>query len=134
MTMSNNAVSKQEQKHDVAQPERIWEGQAFIPRVDIVETADELLLVADLPGVRPDDLNIRFENGELALHGKVLPRNANADFLLNEYRVGDFHRAFTISESIDSTRIAASLKNGVLTVHLPKAEKAKPKRIAVTAD
>jgi len=132
--MANTAVAKQEQNNDIATPERIRGGVAFTPRIDIVENADELLLFADLPGVRPDDLDVRFENGELVLHGKCAARNENVNFLLNEYGVGDFYRTFSISEAIDSSRIAAELKNGVLTVHLPKTEKVKPKRISVKAD
>ena len=132
--MANTAVTKREQQNELATPERTRGGVAFTPRVDIVETADELLLYADLPGVRSEDLDVRFENGELILYGKCCVRNENANFLLTEYSVGDFYRAFSIGETIDSSRIDANLKNGVLTVHLPKTEKAKPKRIAVKAD
>jgi HSP20 family protein len=132
--MANTAVTKREQQNDFATSERTRGGVAFTPRVDIVETADELLLYADLPGVRSEDLDVRFENGELILYGKCCARHENANFLLTEYGVGDFYRAFSIGETIDSSRIDASLKNGVLTVHLPKTEKAKPKRIAVKAD
>jgi HSP20 family protein len=130
--MENTAVAKQEMRDNVA-PERTRGGITFTPRVDIVESGDELLLMADLPGVRSDDLDIRFENGELVLVGKCAPRHENVNLMLNEYGVGDFYRAFAISETIDSTRIAAELKNGVLIVHLPKTERAKPKRIAVKA-
>ena len=131
--MPNTPIAKQETP-DTLSPERTRGGITFTPRVDIVETGEELLLLADLPGVRPDDLDIRFENGELVLVGRCAPRNENASFMLNEYGIGDFYRAFAMSETIDSTRIAAELKNGVLTVHLPKTERAKPKRIAVTAN
>jgi HSP20 family molecular chaperone IbpA len=132
--MAHTSVAKQEQGKEVGAPERTRGGVTFTPRVDIVETSDELLLYADLPGVQPADLDIRFENGELVLLGKCGARHENANFLLNEYGVGDFYRAFAISETIDSGRIAAELKNGVLTVHLPKTERAKPKRISVKAD
>jgi HSP20 family molecular chaperone IbpA len=132
--MANTAVVKQEQKGELATAERTRGGVAFTPRVDILETADELLLHADLPGVQPNDLDVRFENGELIVHGKCSPRKENANCLLMEYGVGDFYRAFSISESIDASRIDAKLQNGVLTVHLPKTEKAKPKRIAVKSE
>jgi HSP20 family protein len=105
----------------------------FTPRVDIYETADELVLLADLPGVQPADLEVRFERGELTLHGRCGARQANAPYALAEYGVGDFYRAFTINEDIDADQIAAELKHGVLTVHLPKSEKAKPKKIAIKA-
>lgn len=103
----------------------------YTPRVDILESENELVLIADLPGVKPGDVDIRFENGELSLHGHCPPRQNGVDYLLGEYGVGDFYRAFTISTDVDADRIAAELKNGVLTVHLPKSEKIKPKRIAV---
>jgi len=99
--------------------------------VDIFETDDELTLFADLPGVSADDLDLRYENGELFVHGKVRPRHPDNQRWLDEYEVGDFYRAFSISESIDSGRISAECKNGVLTVHLPKVEHAKPKKISV---
>lgn len=103
----------------------------FAPRVDILETEQELLLLADMPGIRPNGVDIRYENGELVLHGRNTPPQSSGDQVRSEYAVGDFYRAFSIAEGIDPDRIAAEMKNGVLTVHLPKSEKAKPKRIAV---
>jgi HSP20 family protein len=101
--------------------------------VDIYETAKELTLVADIPGVRPEDVDLRYENGELLLHGRIQPHAQTGTRLLNEYEVGDFYRAFSIHESIDSGKINAECKNGVLTVHLPKVEAAQPKQISVKA-
>jgi len=106
-------------------------GLTFTPRVDIVETADELLLCADMSGVKPDDVDIHFENGELLLNGRVGPRQGEANYLLAEYGLGDFYRAFSINETVDSDKITAELKHGVLTVHLPKSEAVKPRKIAV---
>jgi HSP20 family protein len=103
----------------------------FTPRVDIYETDQELVLYADLPGVRPEDVNLRCERGELVLHGQVKPRPVGQQFLVNEYGVGDFYRVFTVHEMIDNTRIEAEFKNGVLTVHLPKVEPARPRQITV---
>lgn len=112
-------------------PERTRGGVCFTPRVDIVETAEELTLYADLPGVRPENVDLQFENGELVLTGRVQPRHEGRGFLLAEYEVGDFYRAFTISEQIDGTKIEAEFKNGVLTVHLPKMEQLRPRKITV---
>jgi HSP20 family molecular chaperone IbpA len=106
-------------------------GVQFTPRVDIYETDKELTLFAELPGVRPEDVSLRYENGELTLHGRVQPRLSGKRLLLQEYEVGDFFRAFNIHESIDSTRIEAECQNGLLTVHLPKVEAARPRQIAV---
>ena len=104
---------------------------AYVPRFDIWETAEELLLFGDLPGVTPENLDIRFENNELTVHGKVSPRQENIEFLYGEYGIGDFHRTFTVGEAVDAEKISAEMRNGVLTLHLPKSEKVKPRRIEV---
>jgi len=109
-------------------------GYFFTPRVDIFENDHELVLMADVPGVRSEDVDLRYERGELILHAKVKPVESARRYLLNEYETGDYYRAFSIHESIDHTRIAAEVKQGVLTVHLPKAEPARPRQIAVKAE
>jgi HSP20 family protein len=112
-------------------PERARGDVYFTPRVDVYETDQELVLYADVPGVKPEDVALRYENGELLLHGRVRRPRAERLLVLNEYDEGDYFRTFGIHESIDSTRITAECKDGVLTVHLPKAEAVKPKQIAV---
>jgi HSP20 family protein len=104
------------------------------PRVDILETEQEVLLLADLPGVRPADVDIRFENGELTIHGRRQPANAGKKRTLWEYEPTHYHRAFRLSEDVAADQIDAELKNGVLTVRLPKAEAAKPRRINVKGE
>ena len=121
----------QKERAEQTQPERLRGGVFFTPRVDIIESDQELMVFADLPGVKPADVELRFENGELALHGRAQPRQPERGALLNEYEVGDFYRAFTVGESIDGSKISADFKNGVLTIHLPKMEKAKPRQITV---
>jgi len=107
-------------------------GRWFRPAVDIVEKSDELQLIADLPGATSESVDIDFEDGLLTIEGKAPVRyDERFNFLLAEYDVGDFHRSFRVSEQIDSSRIAAEFKNGVLVVHLPKAEAAKPRKIEV---
>jgi len=118
-------------KVTVAQPEATRGGAHFTPRVDIFETDRELTLTAELPGVRPEDVDLHYEKGELILRGRMRPRQAGRVLLLNEYEEGDFYRAFSIHESVDATKIEAECKNGVLTVHLPKAEAARPRQINV---
>lgn len=109
-------------------------GVTYTPRVDILETDGELLVYADLPGVKPEDMDIRCENGELTLHGKVAPRQPEADYHRYEYGVGDFYRTFTLSEAIDTDQITAEMKDGVLTLHLPKSAAVRPRKITVKAD
>lgn len=106
-------------------------GTYFNPRVDIFETDAELLLYADMPGVKPDDVDLRYEKGELHLYGKLPARQRTGSALLHEYDEGDFYRAFSIHESIDASRIEAECRNGVLTVHLPKVAAVQPKQITV---
>jgi HSP20 family protein len=122
-------LTKKQQNGAVA--ERTRNAAIYTPRFDIVETAGELMLYGDLPGVSKENLTIDFENGNLSVEGKVEPRHTGHDFVYGEYGIGDFRRNFTISEAIDSQKISAELRGGVLTLHLPKAEAVKPKRIAV---
>jgi HSP20 family molecular chaperone IbpA len=125
--------AKQEQA-EVATVERTRGGVTYTPRIDIWETDEELVLYADIPGVRPEDLEIQFENRELTIHGKVQPRHEDIQFLYGEYGIGDFFRTFSIGEIINSEKISAELCNGVLTLHLPKTEAVKPRRIEVKAN
>lgn len=97
---------------------------AINPRVDVLETENEYLIFADMPGLRPEDVDIRFEKGELALHGR---RPAGREFAATAY-----HRTFAVDDTVAPDKIAAELKSGVLTIHLPKTEAVKPKRITVT--
>jgi HSP20 family molecular chaperone IbpA len=132
MAETQQMVSKE--RAEQTTPEQTRGGVFFTPRVDIFETDKELILYADVPGVRPEDVELRYEKGELLLHAKVAPRPHPGQLLLSEYESGDFYRVFAIHESIDNTRIAASCKNGVLTVHLPKVAAAQPRQIAVRSD
>lgn len=101
------------------------------PRVDILETEHEFLLLADLPGVAADGVDIRFEQGELTVRGKRPARNAGKDEAVREHPGTSFGRVFAVSETVAADKIEAELKNGVLTVRLPKVEAVKPRKIAV---
>lgn len=108
--------------------------QTYVPSVDIVETNDELIVYADMPGVGAENVDIHFESGELAIFGKVVDRQRdNQAYLHREYGVGDFQRVFSISEAIDADKISAEYSHGVLTLHLPKVEAVRPRKIAVKA-
>jgi HSP20 family protein len=126
--MADTALQQQETPDTL--PAEVTRGLTYTPRVDILETEDELLLLADLPGVKEENVDVRFENGELTLHARRAPVKTTGAILW-ENQVGDFFRAFRISEQIDAGKIWAELKNGVLTLHLPKMETAKPRKIAV---
>jgi len=101
------------------------------PRVDVLETEDELLVLADMPGVRPDDVDVRFENGELTVHGRRRASHPDKPQAAAEAVALSYFRSFRLTEQIAADRIGAELKNGVLTLHLPKVEAVKPRRIAV---
>ena len=132
--MPDNANLATKGRVETPRPELTRGGLHFTPRVDILETENELTLFAEVPGVRPEDVDLHYEQGELTLHARVRPRSEGTRLLLQEYEEGDFYRAFNIHESVDSGRISAECKNGVLTVHLPKAEAAKPRQISVKGE
>jgi HSP20 family molecular chaperone IbpA len=127
----SSTLSTKKNPADAAPVERTLSGTTYSPRFDIWEDEDEMILYGDVPGVMPQDLDVRFENPVLTIHGKVNPRHTDITFLGGEYGIGDFHGTFTIGEAIDTARISAELKNGVVIVHLPKSEKVKPRRIEV---
>ena len=117
---------------EVSRAERTRTGRAYLPNVDIIEKKDELLVLADVPGVKAEDIDIHFENGTLEICAKVRPRiPEKTQMFLYEYGVGDFYRAFEVSEAVDAGKIYAKYADGLLTLHLPKVEAAKPHRIAV---
>jgi len=102
----------------------------LIPAVDIFETEQGLTLVADLPGVDKDALSVKVEENVLTIRGKVTPRQYK-QLTYNEFELLDYYRQFELGEMVDQSKIGAELRNGVLTLQLPKAEKAKPKQISV---
>src|SRR5437763_6402410 len=105
--MADNASLTQKNRLAQGQTESTRGGLYFTPRVDIYETDKELTLYADLPGVRGEDLDLRYEQGELMLHARVPRPERQGNFLLAEYEEGDFYRVFQIHESIDAGRISA---------------------------
>jgi HSP20 family protein len=110
------------------------ETRPVAPAVDIFEDAGGITLLADMPGVSRDSLDIRLDGDTLAVEGSVqldLPQEMRP--LWAEMRVPKFRRAFTLSRELDATRIEANLKDGVLRLHVPKAAHAKPRRIEVSA-
>jgi HSP20 family protein len=116
----------------VATAESTRGDQFYRSAVDIVEDASELRILADMPGVSAESIEIDFEDGVLTVLGRVpRRRDESTKYLWEEYGVGDFRRTFRIGETVDPTRISAEYAEGVLTVHLPKVEAAKPRKITV---
>ncbi len=117
---------------DETSTEHTRSGLTFRPDVDILEMPDKLIVQADMPGASGESVDIQFEDGSLTIHAHVKPRHADVAHLsLQEFGVGDFFRTFRVSEHIDAARITADYRDGVLTLHLPKAESAKPRKIQV---
>ncbi|MGD2270798.1 MAG: Hsp20/alpha crystallin family protein [Desulfobacterales bacterium] len=123
------------EKQEVATPaEQTRPGLVFEPNVDIFETESEITLLADMPGVKADDLTIDLRDNTLTLSGDVPPiDDSNQELIAVEYQTGRYYRQFTLSEVIDQTKIDAKLNDGVLRLTLPKVEKAAPRKITVKA-
>ena len=135
MTENTSKELKVRGKQEVATPaEQTRPGVLFSPNVDIFENEQQLTLMADLPGVTPEKLNIDLRDNILTLSGDVEPiESSNEKDILIEYETGKYFRQFSLSELIDQTRIEAQLKDGVLRLILPKVEKATPRSIKVSA-
>ena len=104
----------------------------FRPDVDIYETGDEYVVTADVPGAKPETIDLNVENGVLTLRAAVTERGPEgARPVAREYGVGAYERSFRIGEGIDTARIGAELRHGVLTLRLPKAETTRSRKITV---
>ncbi len=114
--------------------ERTKPRRVFKPVVDITERKEDTVLTADLPGVDEQSLDITLEKNVITIRGRVEPEvPAGYRLAYAEYEVGDYERAFTLSDEVDKDRIQATIKNGVLKLVLPKAAAAKARKISVTA-
>ena len=120
-------------KQELKGEEQTRAGRTFVPDVDICETADSLWLWADMPGVNEESIQVNFADGVLSIEGRVaLKEYENLAPVYTEYNIGNYARRFTLSDSIDAERIKARMTNGVLELELPKAERAKPRRIPIS--
>ncbi len=131
--MTDSKELKVKEKQEVATPaEQTLEGLVFTPEVDIFETETAITLLADIPGVTPDKLDIDLRDNVLTITGDVDRVDiAGEESLVLEYETGRYFRQFTLSEVIDQNKIDAHLSQGVLRLSLPKVEKATPRRIAI---
>jgi len=103
----------------------------YTPQVDILEQPEGLVLFLDMPGVKPENVEINFERGELVVRGPREPLPRKGKPLVEEFEAGEYYRAFLVSQDVAADRITAELKNGVLTVTLPKSSAALPRKISV---
>jgi len=134
MTDKDKKEIQVKEKQEAATPEQTRPGAVFTPAVDIFETDADITLLADMPGVTSKDLTIDLRDNVLTLSGDIAPfENADEQDILIEYEVGKYYRQFTLSDIIDQSRIEAKLNDGVLRLRLPKAEKAQPRKIEISA-
>ncbi len=131
MADEKKEVQKQEAQ-SFAGTERTRSKRVYVPKVDIYEAKDAIMLIADMPGVDEKSVDITLEKNVLTIAGTVKSESyQDHNITYSEYGMGDYERAFTISDEVDREKIEASVKQGVLRVTLPKADPVKAKKIAI---
>ena len=129
--MQSTAIERQEPQ--AVEPKRLAQKPIFVPRTDIVETSESIILYADMPGVDEESVELTLNKELLTIEGRVAGSQRDGYRLMHrEARSGDFRRSFRVSDDIDVDGIEASVKNGVLRVELPKAKAAKARKIEVS--
>ena len=133
MTDQTLELEKQEVEN-TADAETTRDVLTFVPRVDIYEVEDTVVLVADMPGVDENSVDITLEKNILKINGFAQPQAPdNFEPAYAEYRFGNYERTFALSDEVDRDKIEATVKNGVLRLVMPKAEEAKTRKITVKA-
>jgi HSP20 family molecular chaperone IbpA len=128
------AEKELQKTESVTAAEKIRNVKTFVPRVDIYETKESIFLIADMPGVDEKTVEIELEKNILTITGWTQDgKMKDHSLLFSEYEPGDYERSFTLSDEIDREKINATVKQGVLSLELPKTEKIKPKKIAIKA-
>lgn len=131
--MTETEIRAKEKKEVTGQAEQTKPGPVFTPNVDIFETEAGLTILADLPGVTPENLDIDLHDDVLSIIGNITEdKDPGENLLLKEYETGRYIRKFTLSDVIDQEKIKADLEDGVLRLTLPKIEKARPRKITVS--
>ena len=131
--MESKELQAKDKKKLEVQGELTQTGPVFIPAVDIFENKNALILVADMPGVNNDAVDIHLKDNELMILGRVPEKRDDVTPISIEFEQGNYLRRFTLSNVIDQTKIEARMKDGVLRIVLPKAEPAIPRQITVKA-
>jgi HSP20 family molecular chaperone IbpA len=131
--MAANQEMQVQQKREVDKgQEATTPGRAFMPATDIFETADALTVVLEMPGVTRDNVDVSIENDLLTVEGRIsFQQYEGLQPVYSEYNIGPYRRSFRISNQVDQSKIEAEMQDGVVTLVLPKAEQAKPRRIQV---
>jgi len=125
-------LAVRDKKELVSKEEKTVPGRSYVPYGDIYETDEALTVVLEMPGVEKKDLDISLENNVLRVDGRLeFSKYDGMEPLYTEYNVGHYTRSFTLSNKIDQEHISAQLDDGVLTLTLPKAKEAHPRRISI---
>jgi len=125
-------LTVRDKKELVSNEEKTVPGRHYIPYADIYETNDALCVVMEMPGVERTNLNVALENDVLRVDGQIdFSKYEGMEPVYTEYNIGHFTRSFALSSKIDQERISAQLDDGVLTLTLPKAQEAQPRRISI---
>jgi len=125
-------LAVREKKELVTKEEKTVPGRYYVPYADIFETDDALTVVMEVPGVEKKNLDVSLENYVLRIDGKIdFAKYDGMEPLYTEYNIGHYTRSFTVSNKVDQEHISAQLDDGVLTLTLPKAKEAQPRRIAI---
>jgi HSP20 family molecular chaperone IbpA len=126
-------VTKKEQQE--VTPERMESSVTFSPQVDIIEREDCVVVLADMPGVAREDVDIVLEEGTLTINGYVSgSQDTDLKLRRQEYEVGDFHRCFAVGEGFDADNVEASMNSGVLRLTIPKSARNRPRQIEVKSE
>lgn len=134
MVETSKSLQAKEKRGPVSVAEQIDQGPTFTPDVDIFETDGNIVVVADMPGVNPENIDIDLRENTLSISGKVLPPEGPDEVdILREYETGIYFRQFTLSEMIDQPKIDAKMTDGVLRLSLPKVKPVAPRKIKVKA-
>ena len=132
--MATEVQVRKEEAQELEGAERTRTRRVFIPKVDIYETGQAVIMLADMPGVNEDSVDITLEKNILTIKGFVNHDGENGYGLAySEYSVGDYERTFALSDEVDRNQIEAAMKDGVLKLTLPKAEMARTRKITVKA-
>lgn len=132
--MDSKAIKPKDKKEVEASGEFTRNGPVFVPSVDIYESEESLTLIADMPGVSSDGVDIHLKDNDLTILGRTKEEGALGAPVYSEYESGDYLRRFTLSSVIDQAKIEATMKDGVLMIVLPKSDAAKPRQISVTPE
>lgn len=129
--MRDTSVAKRKEDNSIQAREETRASERYItPAVDIIETADGLTLIADIPGAAKDTMDVTVEQGIMTISAPA-SRSMPGQIIYSEFELAHYYRQFSIPETLDHAKAKAEFNNGLLTLKIPVAEKAKPRKIEI---